>query len=146
APLLPCDSEPDHEHVLCEGMTSAHVQEMLEQFDSRAVGGVAAGDAIGRYLFDILLAQDWPTIADMGKRLGCGVIELALTWSYQDQYGLPDSITGLPLSQLPWELMRNGTNRYLCASGQQPSVAVTRVVKGTLAEMPEELSVPPRVL
>jgi CHAT domain len=137
---------PGCDHLLCAEVTPAHVVDMLDWLDSRVDGAHVVGDAIGRYLFDTLLSADWPTIVAMGTRLNREVIEVALTWSYQDSSGRPDPLTGLPLSQLPWELIRNGTNRCLCASEQRLGVAVTRVVKGTTAQVSPMLSVPPRVL
>ncbi|HEY5394732.1 MAG TPA: CHAT domain-containing protein [Trebonia sp.] len=136
---------PGCEHRLCAQSPPNAVVDLLDLLDSRADGGGVAGDAIGRYLFDILLSADWTAIVEMSVRLQREVIEVALTWPYYDASGEPDPSTGWPLSQLPWELMRNGSNRCLCPSEHGLSVAVTRVVAGTTAEM-RRLPVPPRVL
>jgi CHAT domain len=141
-PRLPCAPECDHELGLCAAASSASLEETLAKLDRRE----ADGAAVGRYLFDTLLSADWQEVVKIGERLNRDVVELALTWPYQDAGGLPSSsATWRALSQLPWELMRDGDNRVLASAGQHVSVAVTRVVEHTSGMMPD-LSVPPRVL
>ena len=128
-------------HGLCTAARTDAIQQMLEDLDS----GLSAGLELGRYLFATLLGSHWPDVIELGRRLGCEVIELALTWPYEDSSGQPGSSVIWPsLSQLPWELIRNGADRRL-SNGQNLSIAVTRVVEGTSWAMPS-LSVPPRVL
>lgn len=136
-PSQPCENGCEH-NQLCEAATSTDVTLLLSKFDSRKAEAEKAGDLLGRYLFDTLLKADWPDILNIAVDRQCEVIEVALTWGYDG--------TGRSLSKLPWELMRNGPNRCLCPSENGLSVAVTRVIADTTAEMPGALSVPPRVL
>ena len=139
-PRKPCESGCDH--GLCEKATTDTLQDILERLDS----GLTEGTKLGRYLFDTLLGTYWRDVIALGERLEREVIELALTWPYQDSPDQPDSSAAwTALSQLPWELMRDGKDRCLCA-GQNLSIAVTRVVEGTTQGMPSSLPVPPRVL
>jgi hypothetical protein len=147
APFYPrpgqvCGSACEHRGI-CAGSTSGDLFSALERLNSRQ----ASGDAVGQYLFDTLLGADWPAVTAMGEDLSCEIVELALTWPYLDQSGDPASRTRwAALSQLPWELMRDGANRCLSATGRRLSIAVTRVVAGTPWKLPSELPAAPRVL
>ena len=140
-PSQPCNGN-ECDHRLCHDATTRSVLGMLERLESRQTDGAG----VGSYLFETLLGKHWPEVIELGKRLNCDVIELALTWPYQDSSVYPDSSASWTvLSQLPWELMRDGQGRCLDA-GPDLSIAVTRVVQNTVWEISSPLRVPPRVL
>jgi hypothetical protein len=139
-PRLPCLTGCSHE--LCSESTSLAVDDTLDRLARRDTNG----EQVGRYLFDTLLAAHWADLIALAQRLEYDVIELALTWPYQDEGGTStSSLTWAGLSQLPWELMRDSSNHYLAGAGDSVSVAVTRVVANT-TQQAREFSVPPRVL
>lgn len=140
-PNQPCSGH-ECDHCLCQDATTDRVEDVLERLESRHTDGAG----VGSYLFDTLLGTDWAEVIQLGKRLKCDVIELALTWPYQVSSTYTDaSASWAILSQLPWELIRNEHGGCLDA-GSDLTIAVTRVVQNTTSEIASPLPVPPRVL
>lgn len=95
------------------------VRETFERFVLRDPSGEDLAQ-LGTYLFDALLAGDWP---DMEMAAGADGIELALRSSAADH----------EFNRLPWELM-HGPRDFLVGDDKR-AIGITRLVEGSSAEL-----------
>ena len=132
------------DHRWCRGADPEVIEDALRDLRLRNGDG---GVAVGRWLYDVLLAPVRRELDALAAGCGADVVELALSWPYPSPEDCRERRARWnAMSALPWELMRDERGP-LAVSGAdgRVAVAVTRVVAGTRWQL-TALPAPPRVL
>ena len=136
---LESDSQGGWMPIAPDPLAAADFHRLLRHFRARRVDG---SEALGRYLFAVLLGDEWwKVIRQTGRPAGDNLIELALAW--------PPAKESITFDRLPWELLHDGTRPLVAAN--DPRIAITRVIPHLRKEdpprpSPAPLDLPPRVL
>jgi hypothetical protein len=135
--VFPVPPRPQAEAIADAGVRSLCLADAPDRL-WQAYSDLVARDAeratiqmFGSYLFEVLLGGDaWQVIVDLAAG---EPVELALSWAESEWV----------LTRLPWEMLRHG-DTYLAAL-QQPTVAISRLIRGARCAEPD-LQVTPRIL